>query len=144
MLIAETGADMSRFPTAEAIASWAGMCPGTNQSANRRFAGTTRKGDPWLRGCLGECATAAGRTKGTYLAERYRRLARRRGERRAKVAVGRNILEAAWLVMATDVDYADLGPEHYIQRVRNPQRRAHRLVQELRALGYDYPFPQAS
>ena len=137
VIIAETGADMSRFPTAADLASWAGMCPGNNESAGKHFTGKTRKGDSWLRGCLGECAAAAARTKHTFLAERYRRLKRRRGDKRAKVAIGRNILEAAWLLMTHDVDYADLGPEHYTQRVANPGRRAHRLLQELHALGYD-------
>lgn len=144
VIIAEIGADMARFRTAADLASWAGMCPGNNESAGKHFTGKTRKGDSWLRGCLGECAAAAARTKGTYLAERYRRLARRRGDKRAKVAIGRNILEAAWLILATDVDYADLGPDHYTQRVRDPRRRAHHLVQQLRSLGFDYPFPDAA
>ena len=144
VIIAETGADMSRFPTPADISSWAGMCPGNNESAGKHFTGKTRKGDSWLRGCLGECASAAAQTKGTFLAERYQRLRRRRGDKRAKVAIGRNILEAAWLMMTNDVDYADLGPEHYTQRIADPRRRAHRLVQELQALGFDVHLPEAA
>lgn len=144
VIIAETGADMTRFATAADLASWAGMCPGNNESAGKHFTGKTRKGDSWLRGCLGECAASAARTKGTYLSERHRRLKRRRGAKRATVAIGRNILEAAWLVMTRDVDYADLGPDHYLQRVQNPARRAHRLVQELRSLGYEITLPDAA
>src|SRR3954449_4795361 len=83
VIVAELGVDMSRFPTPAQLASWAGMCPGNNESAGKHFSGKTRKGDPWLRGALGEAAGAAARTKGSYPAAQYRRLVARRGAKRA-------------------------------------------------------------
>lgn len=135
-LIAETGADMSRFATPGNLASWAGMCPGNNESAGKHFSGRTRKGSRWLRGSLGEAAAAAGRSKGTYLSDRYRRLAGRRGKKRANVAIGHDILIAAWHIMKYDVDYADLGPDYLTTRTLDPARKASRLTQQLQALGY--------
>src|SRR6202035_609397 len=85
-LVAEIGMDMSRFPTAGHLASWAGMCPGNRESAGKRLSGKTRKGSPWLRALLVQAAHAAGRTKGTYLAAQYRRLTTRRGRNRAASA----------------------------------------------------------
>ena len=137
VIIAETGADMTRFATAGHLSSWAGLCPGNNESAGKRLSGRTRNGNAWLCGTLGDCATAAARTKNTYIAERHRRLQRRRGPKRAKVAISRTILESAWWLISHDLDYQDLGPEHFLTRTPNPARRAHRLVLELRALGHD-------
>jgi len=135
-LIAETGGDMSRFPTAQQLASWAGMCPGNNESAGKHFSGRTRKGSRWLRGSLGEAAAAASRSKGTYLSARFRRLAGRRGKKRALVAVGHDILIAAWYIMCDDVDYHDLGADYLDTHTMDPRRKATRLTQQLQALGY--------
>jgi transposase len=135
-LIAETGGDMSRFPTPQQLASWAGMCPGNNESAGKHFSGRTRKGDRWLRGALGEAAAAAARTKGTYLSARYRRLAGRRGKKRAKVAIGHDILVAAWYIMRDGVDYADLGADYFDTHAMDLRRKATRLTEQLQALGY--------
>ena len=135
-LIAETGGDMNRFPTPQQLASWAGMCPGNNESAGKHFSGRTRKGDRWLRGALGEAAAAAARTKGTYLSARYRRLAARRGKKRAKVAIGHDILVASWYVMRDGVDYADLGADYLDTHAMDPRRKAARLTEQLHALGY--------
>ncbi len=113
VIIAETGADMGRFPTPQQLASWAGICPGNNESAGRHFTGRTRKGDRWLRGALGEAAAAASRTRNTYLSTRYRRLASRRGKKKAQVAIGHDILLASWYILTRDVAYQDLGGDYF-------------------------------
>lgn len=136
VIIAETGGDMSRFATPQQLASWAGMCPGNNESAGKHFNGRTRKGDRWLRAALGEAAAAAARTKRTYLSTRYRRLASRRGKKRAKVAIGHDILIAAWHILGRDVDYNELGADYFDIHVMDPRRKATRLTQQLQALGY--------
>jgi len=136
VFLAEFGGDVARFATPQQLASWAGMCPGNNESAGKHFTGRTRKGDRWLRGALGEAAAAAGRTKGTYLSARYRRLAARRGKKRAKVAIGHDILIAAWHILTHDVDYADLGADYFDTHAIDPRRKTTRLTQQLQALGY--------
>lgn len=143
-LIAETGADMSVFPTAERLASWAGLCPGNNESAGRHYSGRTRKGNPFARGALGQAAAAAGtRTKNTYLHTRYQRIARRRGKKRALVAVAHTILVAVWHILSTGQPYHDLGPDwHTSHRPGNHARRAARLSHELKTLGYQVTLTQ--
>jgi transposase len=137
VIIAETGADMSRFSSPAHLSSWAGMCPGNNESAGKHGSTRTRKGNSWLRGCLGEAANAARRTKNTHISQRHRQLTGRRGAKRATVATGRHILESAWLIMdRPGTTYQELGPEHRLQRTRNPARRAAHLLNQLHALGY--------
>lgn len=144
VIIAETGADMTRFATAGELSSWAGFCPGNNESAGKHFTGRTRKGDRWLAGALGEAASAAARTRGTHLAERHRRLAHRRGRKRALVATGRIILETAWtLLHDPDQTYRDLGAGWHQRRQPNPRRRATNLVHQLQVMGYDVTINQA-
>lgn len=135
ILVAETGADMTRFPTAGHLASWAGMCPGNHESAGKHYGGAARKGDSWLRGALGEAAAGAARSKDTYLQARYRRLAGRRGKKRALVAVGHSILTATWHMITNSVDYHDLGASYFITRI-NPDRQARRLIGQLHQLGF--------
>ena len=97
--MAEIGTDMTRFPGAKHLASWAGLCPGNHESAGKRRGGATRKGSPWLRACLVQAAHAAARTKGTYRAAQYRRLATRRGRAKAAIAVAHSILIIAYHVL---------------------------------------------
>jgi len=144
VIIAETGGDMSRFPSPQQLASWAGMCPGNNESAGKHFSGRTRKGDRWLRGALGEAAAAASRTRNTYLSSRYRRLASRRGKKKAQVAIGHDILLAAWYILHHAVDYRDLGADYFDTHVMDPRRRAARLTEQLQALGYRVTLEHAA
>jgi transposase len=133
-LVAEIGADVTRFATAKQLASWAGMCPGHHESAGKRRSGRTRKGSPWLRALLVQAAHAAARTKGTYLAAQYRRLAARRGRARAAIAVGHSILVIAYHLLTEGTVYCDLGANYFDERER--QSVTHRLVHRLEGLGY--------
>jgi transposase len=132
-LVAEIGADMERFPTAKHLASWAGLCPGNHESAGNRRSGRTRKGSPWLRACLVQAAHAAARTKGTYLAAQYRRLAARRGRAKAAIAVAHSILIIAYHLLMEGTVYRDLGANYFDERERQVVER--RLVHRLQGLG---------
>ena len=131
-LVAEIGADMSVFPTAGHLASWAGMCPGNNKSAGRTGPGTTRPGPVWLRQHLLEAAHAAARTRGNHLAARHARIRARRGSRRAAVATGHSILVAAWHMLSRREPFENLGADYCRT---NPASEARRLVKRLEALG---------
>jgi transposase len=134
VLIAEIGVDMTPFASAQRLASWAGMCPGNHASAGRRKSGKTRQGSPWLRRALTEAAHGAARTKKSYLAAHYRRLAARRGSRRAIVAVGHTILTISYPLLTRHCRYQDLGPNYYDERDREGVKR--RAVRRLEHLGY--------
>lgn len=132
VVVAEIGTDMSRFPSAAHLTSWGGMCPGSNESAGKRRSVRTRKGSPTLRRTLAEAGQAAGRTKSSYLGAVYRRIAARRGRKRAAIAVGRRILEIAYYVLRDGVAYEELGVNFYDERkkdavVRNAVKRLERL-----------------
>jgi transposase len=128
-LIAEIGTDMSRFPTAGHLVSWAKFAPKARESAGRSKAAVTGKGSPWIGGTLGEAAAGAARTK-TFLASRYRRVARRRGKKRALVAVGNSILVIIWHLLSDPAArFTDLGPDWHDRLA--PVRRKRQLIAEL-------------
>jgi transposase len=134
VIIAETGGDMSAFPTAKHLASWAGMCPGNDESAGKRRSGKTRKGSKWLGQTLVECAKTANRSKDTYLSAQYARLRARRGANKATIAVCHSILTAVWHMLQTGETYTDPGGDFFTRR--NPERTRKRLVTQLESLGY--------
>jgi transposase len=134
-VIAEIGVDMGVFPDEHHLASWCGVCPGNEESAGKRLRSRTRRGNRWLRRALVQAAWAASHTKKTYLAAQYRRLAARRGKKRALVAVGHSLLVIIYHVLGRKVEYRDLGPD-YFDRLE-PERVKRYLVKRLQALGYE-------
>ncbi len=141
VIVAEIGLDMSVFPTAKELASWAGQCPGNDRSAGRRRSGRTRKGSKWLDWALEEAALAATRTNDVYLAAQYQRLRPRRGHKKALGAVKHSIICACWHMLCTGELYNDLGGDYF--RKRDPERTTKRLIAQLEALGHTVTLQQA-
>jgi transposase len=144
VIIAEVGVEMSRFPTAGHLCSWARFAPGVKQSAGRNIGrGATGHGNPYLARVLGEAALVAGKTN-TFLGERYRRIARRRGKKRAIVAIGRSILVIIWhLLSDPETRYRDLGADFYDNRL-GPERRKRNHVRQLESLGFKVTLEPAA
>ncbi len=136
--IAEVGTDTSRFGDAAHVVSWAGMCPGNNQSGSKRRTARVRQGNKSLKRVLVEAAHAAGRKKDSYFSAQYHRLAARRGKKRAKVAVGRSILETAFHMIQRKSTYKDLGSDYFDRR--NPERLAKRLADRIGKLGFKVTY----
>lgn len=139
-IIAEIGIDMSVFPTAGHLCSWAGTSPGVHESAGHRKPMPTRAGNRHLTGALGIAALNIARSPSTYLGVKYRRLAARRGKKRALVAIQRSLLVIIWNMLITGEVYHDPGPDYY--RRRDPQQRIRRAVRDLLAVGVEVPIPQ--
>ena len=134
VIVAETGADMSIFPTAAHLASWAGCCPGSNESAGRVKSTATRPGNPYLKAALGAAALSIANSHGTYLAAKYRRIAARRGPKKALVAIEHAILVAIWNMAHTGALYDDPGADYYTRH--DPERARRNAVNQLQQLGY--------
>jgi transposase len=141
-IVAEIGLDMSRFASPARLASWAGRCPGNNESAGRRKSGKARQGSKWLAATLAQCAEAAGRSKGTYLSAQFHRLRARIGHAKARKAVEHSILIAAYHILDGKVPYQDLGADWFLKR--RPDAQVRRLAHQIEALGYRVTVEQAA
>jgi transposase len=142
VIIAETGADMTRFPTAKHLAAWAGTTPGNNQSAGKVKSSRTRPGNPYLQGALGAAAMACAQNPRTYYGARYRRIASRRGPKKANVAIQHSMLTAIWHMATTGTLYDDPGADYYTRL--NPERTRTRAIHQLEAMGYQVTLNNAS
>src|SRR4051812_49996837 len=122
-MVSEIGIDMRRFPPAARLISWAGLCPRNDESAGKRRSNRLRKGAPWLKTTLVQCAWAASRRKDGYLRAQFQRLRQRRGPKKAVCAVAASILTAIWHILRDGAVYQDLGADHFHKR--SPERQAH-------------------
>ena len=134
LIVAEIGRDMSRFPTAGHLISWAGLCPRSDESAGKRRSTRMRKGAPWLKTTLVQCAWAAARKKASYLQAQFHRLRARRGAKKAIGALAASILTIVYHMLVSGELYHDLGPDHFDRRAKATQTK--RLVTRLQNLGY--------
>ena len=135
IILAEIGQDMSRFPTAGHLCSWAGLCPGNNESAGKRRSGKTRKGNKTLKSILVECAGSATKNRNSFLHSQYERIAIRRGKKRAKLAVAHSMLIAIYYMIKEDKEYQDLGSDFYNKF--NKEKKANSYIKKLKELGYN-------
>ena len=133
---------MTRFPSARHLASWAGLCPGNNESAGRRRSGKSHRGNRWIKGVMTEIAWAATRTKSSYPASQYHKLAGHRGKKRALVAVANSLLQAAWHMLTHQQNYRDLGDQYLDQLRQKDLERS--LVRRLEKLGHKVTLEPAA
>jgi transposase len=143
VIIAETGADMSRFPTPGQLCAWAGVAPASYESAGKRRPAGTRHGAEWLRRALIEAARSASRTKGSYYSAQYSRIARRRGSNKAAVAVANSMLFTIWHLLSAGAIYQDPGAD-YFERRHDPAVEAKRLARRIEALGFEVSLNQSA
>ena len=143
VIVAETGADMSRFPTPGQLCAWAGVAPASYESAGKRRPAGTRHGSQWLRRTLIESARAAARTKNSYYSAHYARIARRRGPNKAAVAVANSMLFTIWHLLSTGAFYQDPGAD-YFERRNDPAVEAKRLARRIEALGYEITIQKSA
>jgi transposase len=143
VMLAEIGADMSKFGSSGRLASWAGLCPGSNESAGKHFSGKTRKGSKWLRMVLVEAAQAAARTKGTYLSAQYARIKGRHGHNKAIIAVAHSILVIAYHLLERGTPYDELGGDYFLER-QHKEAYQRRLVKQLERMGYQVALTEAA
>jgi transposase len=143
IIIAEIGVDMTRFATPGHLASWAGLCPGNNESAGKHRATTTRSGNPWLTSALVEAAWSAARTKDCYLGVRFWRIAKRRGQQRALIAIAHTILIICWHLINDETTFEELGTD-YLAGHDQPERRRRLLISQLEKLGYNVTLTAAA
>ena len=140
-IISVIGTDMSRFPTDKHISAWAGMCPGNNESAQKRRSGKARKGNELLRATLVVCAHAAVKNKNTYFSAQFARISAHRGKKRAYVAVAHSMLVAIYHMLKDGVEFKDLGADYYNQF--NRERKINAYLKKLKALGWEMPAAAA-
>jgi transposase len=142
-IVAEVGAELGAFAGSGQLASWAGLCPGNNESAGKRKSGKTTKGDRWLRVMLVQCAWAASHAKGTHLQALYRRLVGRRGKKRALVAVAHRLLVIIYNVLKKGQTYHELGADYLLEEPPDKERLKRRLLKRLEKLGVKVTVQQA-
>jgi transposase len=140
-VLAEIGMDMSRFATPQHLASWAGLCPGNNESAGKRKSGRTRKANRWLKAALTQAAWGASRTRRSYFAAQHQRIAKRRGVKRASIAVAHSLLTVTHCLLSRPQPYVDLGVNHFVP---DPKRQVDHLIRRLQHMGYTVEVKEAA